>query len=395
MPSSIRVQSRLAAPLAVALLLCLPATSVAAGGASESQSVSLLARGAGYEIEGGSKPVRALQRGLRRVGHEPGPIDGLYGPLTEAAVEGYQQAEGLPVDGVAGPQTRDELTARLTKRRRAERERRAGRGPAERPAAHGPDRGAASPRPAGAEPEPERAPQYLAALAALAAGLLITVLWALKGRRRERRRPRGARPNPEPARRTERGRAPEAALNLGVVCAALLAVFALGAAGGAVFATRAAPTDGAGAIADSGALLAPRQEPGSGGATVARRQPRRSGAAHVAGRRPARSGAGQVAGRRPTRSGAGQLARRRQARGRRTYVPDGPPGDRSRSEPSRSTQHAAARRSMPATGRAGAGGSEDARLGRHGGRGRAPARRRRGRWQHGGSTGRADPAFRA
>src|SRR5687768_3856680 len=100
---SIRTQSRLAGPLAVALLLCLPATSVAAGGGSDRQYVSLLARGAGYESEGGSHTVRQLQRDLRKLGHGPGPIDGLYGPLTEAAVERYQQSKGLPVDGIAGP----------------------------------------------------------------------------------------------------------------------------------------------------------------------------------------------------------------------------------------------------------------------------------------------------
>src|SRR5688500_7334346 len=103
---SIPVQSRLAGVLAVALLLCLPATSVAAGGGGDRQSVSLLARGAGYDSEGGSKPVRALQRGLRRLGHDPGPLDGLYGPLTQGAVERYQREQHLTIDGVAGPQTR-------------------------------------------------------------------------------------------------------------------------------------------------------------------------------------------------------------------------------------------------------------------------------------------------
>jgi DNA invertase Pin-like site-specific DNA recombinase len=49
--------------------------------------------------------VRTLQRRLRALGQQPGPVDGLYGPLTEAAVERFQSAAGLAVDGIAGPQT--------------------------------------------------------------------------------------------------------------------------------------------------------------------------------------------------------------------------------------------------------------------------------------------------
>jgi peptidoglycan hydrolase-like protein with peptidoglycan-binding domain len=33
-----------------------------------------------------------IQRALQRAGHDPGPIDGIYGPLTRAAVRSYQQA---------------------------------------------------------------------------------------------------------------------------------------------------------------------------------------------------------------------------------------------------------------------------------------------------------------
>ncbi len=55
--------------------------------------------------------VRALQRRLNSVGYSPGPIDGRYGPRTERAVELFQSAHGLRVDGVAGPIT---LTALRT-----------------------------------------------------------------------------------------------------------------------------------------------------------------------------------------------------------------------------------------------------------------------------------------
>jgi peptidoglycan hydrolase-like protein with peptidoglycan-binding domain/DNA invertase Pin-like site-specific DNA recombinase len=64
-----------------------------------------VARGAGYTAPRGSRAVRRLQRRLRRLGVNPGPIDGRYGPLTQSAVERFQAKRGLPVDGIAGPQT--------------------------------------------------------------------------------------------------------------------------------------------------------------------------------------------------------------------------------------------------------------------------------------------------
>ena len=42
---------------------------------------------------------------LRRAGISPGGIDGIFGPLTEAAVRRAQQRAGLVVDGIVGPQT--------------------------------------------------------------------------------------------------------------------------------------------------------------------------------------------------------------------------------------------------------------------------------------------------
>lgn len=48
--------------------------------------------------------VRELQHLLVRAGH-PVNIDGDFGPATHAAVQAFQRAAGLEVDGVAGPQT--------------------------------------------------------------------------------------------------------------------------------------------------------------------------------------------------------------------------------------------------------------------------------------------------
>lgn len=64
-----------------------------------------LRRGAGYAASNGSNEVRALQRGLRSRGLRPGPVDGLYGPRTEAAVARFQHAADLKASGVANTRT--------------------------------------------------------------------------------------------------------------------------------------------------------------------------------------------------------------------------------------------------------------------------------------------------
>jgi peptidoglycan hydrolase-like protein with peptidoglycan-binding domain/DNA invertase Pin-like site-specific DNA recombinase len=104
-------QAAAASIMACLALLCMPAASIAAepsdSRAEAANSASaLLASGAGYGQPRGEPRVRALQRRLRTFGHRPGPVDGLYGPLTEAAVERLQRDTGLSADGIVGPQTR-------------------------------------------------------------------------------------------------------------------------------------------------------------------------------------------------------------------------------------------------------------------------------------------------
>jgi hypothetical protein len=292
-----RIRTLLVGLTAVALLLSLPATGLAAereNRSGELASAGLLARGAGYGTEAGSKAVRDLQLRLRRLGDRPGPIDGLYGPMTEAAVERFQRSHGLAIDGVVGPQTKGRLLAQ-----RAEHP--AARGPSptqtgkperKSPARDHPAESAPEPQPvrpsAGVgvgvgRAEPESSPGVPPLLVALAAALVVaSLLPTLRGRRRE---------------------AIEARLNLGLVCAALLAAGVLGAAVGALFATQAAPDDGDRTTADSGALLASRIDPAG---AVARPSPKTSSAA--APRTSAPTGRAGAAGRsraKRTRSGAG------------------------------------------------------------------------------------------
>jgi peptidoglycan hydrolase-like protein with peptidoglycan-binding domain len=46
--------------------------------------------------------VRDLQEALKALGHDPGPVDGVFGAKTERAIRAFQQARGITVDGVVG-----------------------------------------------------------------------------------------------------------------------------------------------------------------------------------------------------------------------------------------------------------------------------------------------------
>ena len=91
---------------AALLLIAGPAAAEAKGEPDHTRAAAQLIRsGAGYDDPHGSQRVRTLQRRLRRAGADPGPVDGLFGPLTEAAVRRFQGREGLAVDGLVGPLT--------------------------------------------------------------------------------------------------------------------------------------------------------------------------------------------------------------------------------------------------------------------------------------------------
>ena len=49
--------------------------------------------------------MHGIQRALGKAGFDPGPLDGIRGRRTIAAIRGFQAAHGLVVDGIIGPET--------------------------------------------------------------------------------------------------------------------------------------------------------------------------------------------------------------------------------------------------------------------------------------------------
>ena len=79
-------------------------------------NVRLLRYRLGTHMQSGSD-VEDVQAQLIKMGYDPGPVDSWYGPLTRAAVMEFQQAQGIQVDGIVGPETRSTL-----KKQKEERE---------------------------------------------------------------------------------------------------------------------------------------------------------------------------------------------------------------------------------------------------------------------------------
>jgi len=57
--------------------------------------------------------TRGVQAALAGLGYDVGPVDGVMGPRTRAAVMAYQRAVGLTADGVVGRMTRAALASAL------------------------------------------------------------------------------------------------------------------------------------------------------------------------------------------------------------------------------------------------------------------------------------------
>jgi len=49
--------------------------------------------------------VMKIQQALQLAGFSPGPIDGKFGSQTKTAVQSFQSAQGIAIDGIVGPIT--------------------------------------------------------------------------------------------------------------------------------------------------------------------------------------------------------------------------------------------------------------------------------------------------
>lgn len=52
-----------------------------------------------HEVISPEELLRRIQQRLGELGYDPGPVDGLMGPLTRRAIGAFQKDAGLPVDG--------------------------------------------------------------------------------------------------------------------------------------------------------------------------------------------------------------------------------------------------------------------------------------------------------
>ena len=61
--------------------------------------IFVMALGPSYVAAQGGADVERAQKALKQAGHDPGPIDGVMGAQTSAALKAYQKAQGLRVTG--------------------------------------------------------------------------------------------------------------------------------------------------------------------------------------------------------------------------------------------------------------------------------------------------------
>jgi hypothetical protein len=59
--------------------------------------------------DGARNPASGMQQRLRNLGYNCGPIDGVWGPRTGAAIRMFQCEHGLPIDGAPAQTTLDKL----------------------------------------------------------------------------------------------------------------------------------------------------------------------------------------------------------------------------------------------------------------------------------------------
>lgn len=85
------------------ILIVVPATVFGLRSlAAEADSLVQVVMPRALRVGDSGEQVAALQRILKETGFDPGPVDGLFGPLTEGAVRRAQASLSLQVDGLAG-----------------------------------------------------------------------------------------------------------------------------------------------------------------------------------------------------------------------------------------------------------------------------------------------------
>jgi peptidoglycan hydrolase-like protein with peptidoglycan-binding domain len=57
----------------------------------------------------GSEDTKKIQEALKAKGQDPGPVDGVMGPKTRAAVKSFQEASGLKATGNVDDKTAEKL----------------------------------------------------------------------------------------------------------------------------------------------------------------------------------------------------------------------------------------------------------------------------------------------
>lgn len=76
----------------------------------------------------GSEEIKKLQEALKAKGQDPGPIDGMMGPKTRAAVKAFQEASGLKTTERLDKETAEKLGVEMPKPPAKELEKKEGKG---------------------------------------------------------------------------------------------------------------------------------------------------------------------------------------------------------------------------------------------------------------------------
>ena len=90
-----------------------PVTAAALHQAASGMGMGMAMGDMGMALRRGSRGhmVMMLQQSLQMHGYYHGAVDGIFGPMTEAAVIAFQSHHGLVPDGIVGPRTAAALMA--------------------------------------------------------------------------------------------------------------------------------------------------------------------------------------------------------------------------------------------------------------------------------------------